>query len=154
MKFVVKLFSSGFFIGYFPRVSGTVASGITCIIWLLLSGKGYYHILPLVFTVTGFAISGYAERVVFREHDSSRIVIDEIAGMLVTYTTFYFSLSLEGFLYLGAGFLFFRFFDIVKPFPISLMERVRGSAGIMLDDLLSAVIANGLLQLMRVAIFR
>jgi phosphatidylglycerophosphatase A len=154
MKFMVKLFSSGFFIGYFPRGSGTVASIMACIIWLLLSGKGYYPMVTLFFTVAGFAISGYASRVVFREYDSSRIVIDEIAGMLVTYTTFPFSLSLEGFLYLGVGFLFFRFFDIVKPFPVSLMERVQGGAGIMLDDLLSAVIANGLLQLMRVAIFR
>ena len=74
--------------------------------------------------------------------------------MLVTYTTFSFSWSLEGFLYLGAGFLFFRFFDIVKPVPIGFMQKLRGSAGIMFDDLLSAVIANGLLQLMRVAIFR
>ena len=110
MKFVVKLFSSGFFIGYVPRGSGTVASVMASIIWLLLSGKGYYPILPLFFTVTGFTISGYAERVVFREPDSSRIVIDEIAGMLVAYTTFSFSWSQEGFLYLGAGFLFFRFF--------------------------------------------
>ncbi len=154
MKFVVKLFSSGFFIGYVPRGSGTVASVVACIIWLLLSGKGYYPILPLFFTVTGFTISGYAERVVFREPDSSRIVIDEIAGMLVAYTTFSFSWNQEGFLYLGAGFLFFRFFDIVKPIPINLMQRLRGSAGIMLDDFLSAVIANGLMQLMRVAIFR
>jgi phosphatidylglycerophosphatase A len=154
MKFMVKLFTSGFFIGYFPRGSGTVASVMACVIWLLLSGKGYYPLFPLFFTVTGFTISGYAERIVFKEPDSSMIVIDEIAGMFVTYTTFSFSWSLEGFLYLGAGFFFFRVFDIVKPVPIGYMQKLRGSAGIMLDDLLSAVIANGLLQLMRVAIFR
>jgi phosphatidylglycerophosphatase A len=154
MKFVIKLFASGFFIGYIPRGSGTAASLMACIIWLFLSHKGYYPTVPLFFTVTGFAISGYAERVVYGEPDSSRIVIDEIAGMLVTYTTFSFSLSLEGFIYLGAGLLFFRFFDILKPVPINLIQGIGGSAGIMLDDLLSAAIANGLLQLIRVAVFR
>lgn len=154
MKFIAKLFSSGFFIGYIPRGSGTVASVVACIIWLLLSDKGYYPILPLFFTVMGFVVSGYAERIVFREPDSSKIVIDEIAGILLTYVTFSFSWNLEGFLYLGAGFLFFRLLDVYKPIPISLMEKIGGGAGIMLDDVLSAVIANGLLQLIRLILFR
>ena len=154
MKSIVKLFASCFFVGYVPRGSGTVAAIIASIIWLFLSGNPYYIVFPLFFTISGFAISGYAERIVFGEPDSPRIVIDEIAGMLVTYISFSFTWSLEGMLYLGAGFLMFRFFDIVKPFPIKLMQRLKGGAGIMLDDLLSAVIANGLLQLIRVIVFR
>jgi len=154
MRWVVKLLASGFFIGYVPRGGGTLASLVACCVWLFLSGKSYYPFLPLFFTVMGFLISGYAQRSVFKEHDSSKIVIDEIAGMFVTYLSFSFSLSLEGVLYLAAGFILFRFFDIVKPFPVKLLQRLNGGAGIMLDDLASAVIANGLLQLIRFTAFR
>lgn len=153
MKFVVKLFSSGFFAGYIPRGSGTAASVLACIVWMLVSGNGIYPVLPLFFTVLGFGISGYAERNIFREPDSSKIVIDEIAGMLLTYMSFRYSPNPEGLLYLGAGFLFFRLLDILKPFPINLMQRLGGGAGIMLDDVVSAVIANGLLQIVRLALF-
>ena len=154
MRWVVKIMASAFFIGYVPRGSGSLASIIACGVWLFLSDMSYYPFLPLFFTVIGFMISGYAQRNVFKEHDSPKIVIDEIAGMLVTYLSFSFSLSLEGILYLAAGFLLFRFLDIVKPFPIKMFQSLKGGAGIMLDDLLSAVIANGLLQLIRFIAFR
>jgi phosphatidylglycerophosphatase A len=154
MRWVVKLLASGCFTGYVPRGSGTFASIIACGAWILLSGKSWYPVFPLFFTVTGFMISGYAQRDVFKEHDSPKIVIDEIAGMLVTYISFSFSLRLEGILYLAAGFFLFRILDIVKPFPVKLLQRLKGGAGIMLDDLASAVIANGLIQLIRIIAFR
>jgi phosphatidylglycerophosphatase A len=154
MKFVVRLLSSGFFSGYVPRGSGTAASLLSCIAWMLLSHGKAYPVVVLVVTVTGFIICGYAERVVYGEKDSSKIVIDEIAGMLLTFSTFTFAWNAQGMFYLASGFLFFRFFDIVKPVPIRTLQNIRGGAGIMLDDIGSAVIANGLLQIMRLVIFK
>ena len=151
---MVNLLSSGVFSGYVPRGSGTAASLLACIVWIVLSHSRVYPVLALVATVTGFAICGYAERVVFGEKDSSKIVIDEIAGMLLTFTTFSFSWNAQGLFYLASGFLFFRFFDIVKPVPIRTLQNIGGGAGIMLDDIGSAAIANGLLQVLRIVIFR
>ena len=154
MKSIIKLLSSCFYTGYVPRGSGTVASIVSCVVWVFLSGRVLYPILTLLIVVIGFAICGFAEKVVFREPDSPKIVIDEVAGMLLTYMSFSFSWRLEGMLYLLSGFLFFRLLDIFKPMPVSLMQRVKGGAGVMLDDVTSAVIANGLLQVLRIIFFR
>ena len=154
MKYILKLLSSCFFTGYVPRGGGTLSSIVSCVVWVFLSDRVLYPILTLLITVLGFAICGFAETVVFREPDSPKIVIDEVAGMLMTYISFTFSWRLEGLLYLVSGFLFFRLLDIFKPMPIGLMQRVKGGAGVMLDDVTSAVIANGLLQILRLIFFK
>jgi len=153
MNILVKLLASGLFTGYVPKGSGTVASLLACGVWLFLSGHSYYFIVPLLVTVAGFFISGYAEKNLFGEPDSRKIVIDEIAGMLVTYLSFSFSLTMQGLVYGIAGFLFFRIFDIFKPGPLGMIQKIRGGPGIMLDDLASGALANGLLQLVRLFVF-
>jgi phosphatidylglycerophosphatase A len=153
MKGLVRFLASGFFTGYVPRGSGTVASLLASCLWIVLSKTRWYPVFPLVFTILGFCITGYAERVLFGEPDSSRITIDEIAGMLVTYASFSFTFDLEGVVYGIGGFVLFRLFDIWKPYPIRRIQYVKGSAGIMLDDLASAAAANGLLQLIRLLLF-
>jgi len=71
------------------------------------------------------------------EHDHGAIVLDEVVGYLVTVS--FCSSGVPGLL---VGFCAFRFFDIVKPWPIRLVDRrVGGGLGIMLDDLLAAVYA-------------
>ena len=87
-------------------------------------------------------ISGRAE-VIFNEPDSSKIVIDEVFGMAAT-----MFLNPIGWPQLLAGFVLFRLFDIIKPFPANLIDRrMRGGAGVMLDDLAAAVYANSILRL-------
>ncbi|HEB33378.1 MAG TPA: CDP-diacylglycerol--glycerol-3-phosphate 3-phosphatidyltransferase [Spirochaetes bacterium] len=149
----VKLFASGFFTGYIPFASGTFGTVLGCAVWVLLSRTGLYYAAAAVFVILGFAVSGYAQKKVFFEEDSPRIVIDEIAGILVAFVTFKFLPGLPGLVYLASGFLFFRFFDILKPFPIKNIQKVRAGAGVMLDDLLAAVFTNIVLQLIRIFIF-
>ncbi|MER8686676.1 phosphatidylglycerophosphatase A [Mesorhizobium sp. M1136] len=76
--------------------------------------------------------------------DPQIVVIDETFGAAVTLSM----LPLDP-LWWAAGFLAFRFFDVVKPWPIRIMhDKVRGGAGIMLDDAAAAVVAGALLLLL------
>jgi phosphatidylglycerophosphatase A len=68
-------------------------------------------------------------------HDHGGIVIDEIVGFLVTMI-----LAPEGWTWILAGFLLFRVFDILKPWPINVLDRrVSGGLGIVLDDLMAGI---------------
>jgi len=69
--------------------------------------------------------------------DHSAIVWDEIVGYLLTMT-----LAPAGWAWIAVGFVLFRFFDIVKPWPISWCDKhVHGGLGVMLDDLLAGLFA-------------
>jgi len=154
MNFIIRLLSTGFFCGYIRGARGTYASIIACGIWVFLYNKPYYPIVVGCFVSLGFTIAGYAEKKIFNEKDSSKIVIDEMAGMLASFISFRFMLNAEGVLYLAAGLILFRFFDIVKPAPVGSFQRLNGGVGIMMDDLVSGALANGLLQLVRILVFR
>jgi phosphatidylglycerophosphatase A len=148
------LVTSGLYTGYVPKGGGSVASLLACAAWMLLPGETLHHVIAsLLVTALGFSLAGYAEREVFSERDSPRIVIDEISGMLLTYVGFTFSPGVQGFVYAAAGFLFFRAFDILKPGPIGLLQNLRGAPGVMLDDVAAAACANGLLWLIRLFVF-
>jgi phosphatidylglycerophosphatase A len=82
----------------------------------------------------GIRVAGEAEQL-FGEKDAAPIVIDEIAGMLLTYCA-----VPVAWLPLVVGFLGFRFFDIYKPLP--QLERLPGGWGIMLDDLCAGLLAQ------------
>ncbi|MCU1719347.1 phosphatidylglycerophosphatase A [Pseudomonas sp. 5P_3.1_Bac2] len=101
----------------------------------MLSDWGYWLVVALS-TLFGFWLCGKVARDL-RVHDHEGIVWDEIVGMWITLW-----LVPEGWVWLLVGFLVFRFFDILKPWPISWVDRnVHGGVGIMLDDLLAAVCA-------------
>jgi phosphatidylglycerophosphatase A len=70
-------------------------------------------------------------------HDPSEIVLDEVVGFIVT--MIFFPLNIY---YLTLGFLYFRFFDIVKPLGIQHLERIGGAWGIVLDDVVAAFLAQ------------
>jgi phosphatidylglycerophosphatase A len=75
-------------------------------------------------------------------HDHGGIVFDEWVGMWITLL-----LVPQGWQWLLLGFVLFRFFDIVKPWPIKYFdEKVAGGLGIMLDDIVAGIIALGCLQ--------
>ena len=73
--------------------------------------------------------------------DPQEVVIDEVAGMLITLFFIPFT-----WLNVGIGFALFRLFDILKPWPIASVERIKHGYGVMLDDIIAGVFANFLMQ--------
>ena len=99
-----------------------------------------YSVLTLIVTIAGVWICGIAAEKL-DEHDFGGIVWDEIAGLLIT--MWLVPLTWQTII---MGFILFRFFDILKPWPIKWLDRqVRGGLGIMIDDVLAGVFAGGLL---------
>ncbi len=92
-------------------------------------------------------VAGRAERLLGRK-DDRRIVIDEVAGMLVAVA----GLPADA-VNLVLGFLLFRLLDVVKPFPARLVEvKLPGGWGIVLDDVVAGVYSNLCLRIIRVYI--
>jgi len=148
MRFLTIFLATGFYSGYAPAMPGTAGSVVGVAIWWLVfrplwerSPAAAIALWAVTFAA-GCFIAGRAEEI-FDEPDSSRIVIDEICGMVAT---MFFNPA--GWLYLAAGFALFRLFDIVKPFPAGLIDRrIPGGAGVMFDDLAAAIYANLVLQI-------
>jgi phosphatidylglycerophosphatase A len=138
-KIIASIFGIGFLKG-----GGTYAALVTCgIIWLLwqspvLQNTWYLLVITIIITLWGVYVSNKVEP--DWGEDSSRVVIDEVAGMLIT------MLFIPANIYLLlAGFILFRFFDIVKPLYIRKMEALPSGTGVMMDDVLAGVYSNILL---------
>ncbi len=124
--------------------SGTFGTLIAVPMCYVLSVIGPFQALACIAAFSGFAvwISGEAEKL-FKQKDSRLIVIDEIAGFMVT--MFLVPWSAKS---VVLGFFLFRLTDIVKPFPIRKVESgFKGGWGVVADDLLAGVYANVLLRL-------
>ena len=140
----IKFLASGFFTGYFPVAPGTIGSLVGILACFFLQDVPFtaYAIVLILTLIAGIYISGEAEKI-YQAKDSSHIVIDEIAGIFFTFIYLPMDVS-----FLLAGFLAFRFFDILKPFPIRLIdEKIEGGWGIMFDDVLAGIYANILIRL-------
>jgi len=137
--------ASGFGAGYVPIAPGTAGTLVAIPIFFALSLIPFplYELTILTFFFLASWISGEAQRCWGRK-DHPRIVIDEIMGYLITMLWLP-----KTFLFIILGFFLFRFFDIVKPPPIRLLERVKGGFGVVLDDVVAGVYANIVLQLIR-----
>lgn len=131
--------------GHAPVAPGTFGSAAGLLLfWAVRASGSLAAELAVVLAVTavGVAAATRAESVTGR-HDPGLIVIDETAGMLVTLAAV--PVGLGG---AAAGFLAFRLFDIVKPFPARRAERLPGGWGVMADDLVAGVYAQALLRLL------
>lgn len=138
-KIIASIFGIGFLKG-----GGTYAALVTCGgIWLLwqspvFQNPLYLLVITIVITLLGVYVSNKVEP--DWGEDSSRVVIDEVAGMLIA------MLFIPANIYfLLAGFILFRFFDIVKPLYIRKMEALPSGTGVMMDDVLAGVYSNILL---------
>lgn len=139
-----KTVATVFGIGFTPGIPGTMGSLVGLVIaWLLRNDWRYQAAALLVTLLLALWSAGPTAKKMGKE-DPSCIVIDEVAGMLVSVLGVAFSVKS----YL-AGFLLFRFFDVVKPPPIRQSQRLPGSWGILADDLLAGAAVFGLLQVWR-----
>lgn len=133
--------------GYSPIAPGTAGSLLGVILYIPLSCllPIYYALFLLSASLLSFKIAGEAERI-FGKKDCRVIVIDEVVG--VFFTMFLFPPTL---FYLSAGFLLFRVFDIVKPFPAGWIDRkISGGPGVVLDDIVAGIYANLSLHILTV----
>ena len=147
MKFreqAVIFLATGFFIGTVPFAPGTFGSIVGLPIVFLLSRLNLLLSISFILLFIFFAvgIASAAEKIL-NQKDPAKIVIDEIAGLMVTFTGLPFNLTTA-----IAGFIIFRAFDILKPFPIRTLERkLAGGTGVVFDDVLAGIYANLILRL-------
>ena len=135
----VHFIAFGFGAGLAPRAPGTFGSlvGLLAAWWLFELPLPWRVAVVLAVIGAGIFICGESARRLNR-HDDQRIVLDEIAGVLLT------SLAVveRSLFAVALVFVFFRLFDIWKPWPIRDVDHsLRGGLGIMLDDLIAALYA-------------
>lgn len=147
-----KLIASWFGIGYI-KGGGTIAAAVTCgllyLLWMAPYGQTWWLLLSLT-TIINFIGIYVGNRV--EPHwgkDSYRVVIDEVAGMMFTMLFF----PANNYLLL-AGFILFRFFDMVKPLYIRRLEALPGGTGVMLDDVAAGIYANIVLRILAIFILK
>jgi len=125
--------------GYFPIAPGTVGSAAGLIVYLLVwwtqSPVVEVGLIVAVFAAGVWAATE-AERF-FGGIDPGPVVIDEVLGMLITLAFMPVGLTTA-----IAGFVLFRIFDVIKPYPANRFERLHGGIGVMADDAMAAVYAN------------
>jgi phosphatidylglycerophosphatase A len=125
--------------GYFPIAPGTVGSAAGLVVYLLVwwaQSPLVEVALILTLFLAGVWAGTTAERY-FGGIDPGPIVIDEVVGMLITLA--FIPVGGSGAI---AGFVLFRIFDVIKPFPAGRLERLHGGFGVMADDAMAAIYAN------------
>jgi phosphatidylglycerophosphatase A len=125
-----------------PGTFGTLAALPLVVLLSHYASFSVYLAVTILVSIVGIWICGKTADDM-GVHDDSSIVWDEVAGMLITMLAV--PLSWQTLL---VGFVLFRFFDILKPWPISYLDKhVHGGFGIMIDDVLAGVFALGVLHL-------
>ncbi len=129
-KRLIILAATVFFVGYIPLAPGTWGSLVGVLIYLFLRGNTILHLASVcILFSAGLLVCGKAGEI-FGRADDKRIVIDETFAVLLLFLFMPNEpLSLIG------GFVLYRFFDIIKPFPTRKLERFPHSWGVMLDDI-------------------
>ena len=141
--------STLFGIGFIPFMPGTFGTLTAAVVYLGLPSDWFNSFPGVFYLITGVMIlfffgvfiSGKAEKKL--GHDAGCIIIDEFAGYLLC--VLFLPKSILMAIY---TFVVFRVFDIAKPQPIKLSQKLSGGWGIMVDDVLAAVYTNLFMQLM------
>lgn len=128
--------------GYFPVAPGTAGSALGLVLVIAFRQTSLdpvrlaatLAVLAGLLFVVGVWSAGKAERI-FGRVDPGQVVIDEVVGQIITFV----ATPRVGWIWLIVGFILFRFFDIVKPFPARRAERLPGGWGIMLDDVVAGL---------------
>ena len=150
MKKVNILVSTFFGFGYLTKIPGTVTSFVTTVfIYIVYEYLGYTDLkFSIIFFTLLFFYSFYAVKDAeseFKNKDPKQIVIDEVLGqalslIFVLYLNQNNQLSLSIEIYYLLSFIFFRFFDILKPFPISYFDKnFKNYFGIIMDDIMAGL---------------
>ncbi len=139
VAFVAKALATALGAGYSPVAPGTCGTAVAVPLVFVMAGLVTWQFVAIAILVTGIGIvaAHYADRA-WQTEDAQKIVIDEVAGYLVTMIP----APKDHWAPLLAGFIAFRFFDIVKPPPVRwLDEHLPGGWGVMMDDIAAGVMA-------------
>ncbi|MGH9315157.1 MAG: phosphatidylglycerophosphatase A family protein [Vicinamibacterales bacterium] len=146
----LAIFLSTFvYVGYTPFAPGTVGSAAGLVVYALVAwtGSPVVEVAAIVVLFAAGVWAGTTAERYFGGIDPGPIVIDEVVGMLITLA--FVPVGWSGAL---LGFVLFRAFDVVKPFPAARFERLHGGLGVMADDAMAAVYANLALRAVRWAV--
>ena len=146
VRWTRKIFATALFTGYFPFGPGTVGALITILVLFFAGDKLQFLLGPqnafnfwlvslALITLCIFLTSRAKET--FGKDDPPQVTFDEIVGQFITF--FMVPISIRT---LILGFALFRFFDIIKPFPVNVMEEMEGGVGVTMDDVTAGVLAN------------
>ena len=132
-----------------PKAPGTAGSAVGVLLYMAMEGLhlgGYYPHAIIFFFIVGVWAAHRAE--ILWEHDCQRIVIDEIIGQMIAFGLAAGRFRLSA-LYTVVGFVLFRLFDIVKPFPLRRLEKLKGGFGVVMDDVGAGLYTLGVLAVIR-----
>ncbi|MFW6001511.1 MAG: phosphatidylglycerophosphatase A [Halanaerobium sp.] len=132
-------FSSGFFSGHLPYAPGTWGSILMAVLVFLFPLLNNFYLISAL-TIGGAAVANYEEKVTGIK-DDKRIVIDEMAGQLLTFYTLKITAPV-----LVGGFILFRVFDITKPWIIDKAQDLPSGWGVMADDVLAGLFSLAVLK--------
>ena len=140
-------FLSIFRLGKIPFAPGTIGSMSAVIVYILFnkffSGLGLYNIFWLIPLFVIGSILSDKSYLLFNENDSSEIIIDEFIGQFIPLIF----IQNPSFINILGVFIIFRIFDILKPYPISAIDRMDNGWGVMLDDIIAGGVTLGILQI-------
>jgi phosphatidylglycerophosphatase A len=138
MNAIAMVVATAGYVGYFPIASGTAGSMVGLVVFALVRwvGEPAFELVTIAAVlVLGIWSASVAERTLNMK-DPGPVVIDEVLGMLITLALL--PLSVTGVI---VGFVLFRIFDVIKPFPAGRLEALHGGMGIMLDDAVAGLYA-------------
>jgi phosphatidylglycerophosphatase A len=135
--------------GFAPIAPGTAGSMVGVLAYLLIEALhgGAYYVHAIIFSfIVGIWASSRVEHL--WGHDAQRIVVDEVVGQMITFGIAAKNYQFSAF-YIILGFGLFRMFDILKPFPIRQLERLKGGLGVVADDVGAGLYALAVLTLVQ-----
>lgn len=142
---MIKILATGFGAGLSPIAPGTVGTLVGVLICLLFMPfpRSLWFLFVLVFLALSIYIAGEAEKIYLKK-DDQRIVIDEIIGLQIAMLPVAINI-----LNLCIAFILFRFFDILKPFPIGNLQGLPGGWGVVADDVAAGIYAAVFMVLLK-----
>ena len=148
---LVKSVVTFFFIGNAKIAPGSIASVATVLLFYFFAAHLdiflFILIISAIIILSFVAVSSYTAELL--EKDRSEIVIDEVIGQsiaLFPLLIFAESNPPEFFMCI-ISLLFFRFFDIVKPYPINKFDKMNNTCGVIFDDIIAGIFSAFLLTL-------
>ena len=148
---LARLIVTFFYIGNAKIAPGSIASLVTTLIFYLFAKHLIYYLFIIIILMTTilafFAVSVYTYKLL--EKDRSEIVIDEVIGQTIALLPllFFEQTNPPQFFICIISLLFFRFFDIVKPYPINKFDNMNNTFGVIFDDILAGVFSALILTL-------